>query len=94
MKLSGLHLLLTYQCDLECDHCFVWGSPWQNGTMTLRNIRKILQQAKEVDTIKWIYFEGGEPFLYYPILIRAVKESVEQQSEHALEVRPRAFGSV
>ena len=31
MKLTGLHLLLTYQCVLECDHCFVWGSPWQKG---------------------------------------------------------------
>ena len=46
MKLSGLHLLLTYQCNLECDHCFVWGSPWQNGTMTLKNIRQILKQGR------------------------------------------------
>ena len=65
MKLSGLHLLLTYQCNLECDHCFVWGSPWQTGTMTLQNIRHFLQQAKDISTIKSIYFEGGEPFLYY-----------------------------
>ena len=34
MKLSGLHLLLTCQCTFECDHCFVWGSPWQSGVMT------------------------------------------------------------
>ena len=38
MKLSGLHLLLTYQCTFECDHCFVWGSPWQTGTLTLEQI--------------------------------------------------------
>jgi len=29
MKLSSLHVLLTYQCNYECDHCFVWGSPRQ-----------------------------------------------------------------
>ena len=46
MKLSGLHLLLTYQCNLECDHCFVWGSPWQSGTMTLHIIQEILKQAR------------------------------------------------
>ncbi len=63
MKLSGLHLLMTYQCNLECDHCFVWGSPWQTGTLTLENIRHILEQAKDIETIKSIYFEGGEPFL-------------------------------
>ena len=75
MKLSGLHLLLTYQCNLECDHCFVWGSPWQSGTMTLRNVRHILQQAKDLGTVKWFYFEGGEPFLYYAILLKGVQEA-------------------
>ncbi len=75
MKLTGLHLLLTYQCTLECDHCFVWGSPWQNGTMTLSNVHDILQQAKEVGSIKSIYFEGGEPFLYYATLLSSVREA-------------------
>lgn len=75
MKLSGLHLLLTYQCNLECDHCFVWGSPWQSGTMILRNVRYILQQAKDLGTVKWFYFEGGEPFLYYAILLKGVQEA-------------------
>jgi organic radical activating enzyme len=75
MTLLGLHLLLTYQCNLECDHCFVWGSPWQTGTMTLRDIRRILGQAKEVSTVEWIYFEGGEPFLYYPIMYRGIQEA-------------------
>jgi hypothetical protein len=75
MNLSGLHLLLTYQCTFECDHCFVWGSPWQNGTMTLQDIRHILQQARESGTVKSIYFEGGEAFLYYPILLAGVQEA-------------------
>jgi hypothetical protein len=75
MELTGLHFLLTYECTYECDHCFVWGSPFQSGTMTLGKIRHILSQAEDVGTIKWIYFEGGEPFLYYPILLEAVRES-------------------
>ncbi len=73
MTLSGLHLLLTYQCNMECDHCFVWGSPRQSGTMTLGCIRRILRQARNLDTVKSIYFEGGEPFLYYPVLVRGVR---------------------
>jgi len=75
MELSGLHLLLTYQCNLECDHCFVWGSPWQSGTMILRNVRHILQQAEDLGTVKWIYFEGGEPFLYYAVLLKSIQEA-------------------
>ena len=73
MKLSGLHLLLTYQCTLECDHCFVWGSPWQSGTMSVADIRHILTQANNVGTVESIYFEGGEPFLYYATLLKGVQ---------------------
>jgi len=76
MKLSGLHILLTYQCTYECDHCFVWGSPWQTGTLTLEQIENILQQAKEAG-VGSIYFEGGEPFLYYAILAKAVHKAAD-----------------
>jgi hypothetical protein len=75
MNISGLHLLLTYQCNLECDHCFAWGSPWQTGTITLERIREILRQASELGTVEWFYFEGGEPFLFYPIMVRGVEEA-------------------
>jgi hypothetical protein len=73
MKLTGLHLLLTYKCLYECDHCFAWGSPRQSGTMSLRQIEDILEQAADTGTIESIYFEGGEPFLYHAILQRCVQ---------------------
>ncbi|NOZ26555.1 MAG: radical SAM protein [Chloroflexi bacterium] len=78
MEVSGLHLLLTYQCSLACDHCFVWGSPWQSGTMGLKEIREILRQARELGTVGWIFFEGGEPFLYYPVLVKGVEEAAHE----------------
>jgi hypothetical protein len=78
MHLTGLHLLVTYQCTFECDHCFVWGSPRQEGTLTLQDIRSILDQAQELGTIQSIYFEGGEPFLFYPILVQAVNEAARR----------------
>ena len=77
IKLNGVHLLLTFQCTFECDHCFVWGSPWQSGTMTIADIRSILSQAKEAETIEWIYFEGGEPFLYYQTMLRGIDQAID-----------------
>jgi MoaA/NifB/PqqE/SkfB family radical SAM enzyme len=77
LALTGLHLLLTYRCDMECDHCFVWGSPQSSSTMTLRDIQKILKQGRDLGTVEWIYFEGGEPFLYYPVLVRGVEKAAE-----------------
>ncbi len=76
MKLSGLHILLTYQCTFECDHCFVWGSPRQSGVLTIKQVELILNQAKDAG-LDWIYFEGGEPFLYYAVLVKGVKMAAE-----------------
>jgi organic radical activating enzyme len=73
--LSGLHLLLSYACNYECDHCFVWGSPSQTGTMDAKVIDHVLDEAEALGSIEWIYFEGGEPFLYYETLLRGVREA-------------------
>ena len=75
MLLRGLHLLLTYQCLYECDHCFVWSGPRQSGTFTIDQLRGVLRQAGELGTVRWVYFEGGEPFLYYPTLVWGVGEA-------------------
>lgn len=77
ITLTGLHILLTYRCTHRCDHCFVWGSPDQNGTMTLAQVKDILRQAREVGAIEWIYFEGGEPFLFYALLRESVRAARE-----------------
>ena len=74
MGLRELHLLMTYQCTFECDHCFVWGSPSQTGTMTLNQVRELLDQGEELGTIQGIAFEGGEPFMYYATLLESVRE--------------------
>jgi len=75
--LRGVHFLLTYRCDVECDHCFVWGSPKARGVFTLKRIRRILTEAQKLGTIERVSMEGGEPFLYYPLMVRAVEEAVK-----------------
>jgi hypothetical protein len=76
--LSGLHLLLTYECNFECDHCFVWGGPDRNGTMSFATVEHILEEAGRVGTVDWIYFEGGEPFLHYRLLCDGVRWAQRQ----------------
>jgi MoaA/NifB/PqqE/SkfB family radical SAM enzyme len=71
--LTGLHFLLTYMCNSECDHCFVYSGPQARGTFTLSQIRDILDEAVKIGTIEWIYLEGGEPFLFYPIMLEGTK---------------------
>ncbi len=71
--LTGIHILLTYKCNLECDHCFLYSSPKAKGVMTLPQIRRILDESRKIGTVEWIYFEGGEPFLFYPSLLEGVR---------------------
>jgi radical SAM family protein len=71
--LTGIHFILTYTCNLECDHCFVYSGPNARGTFTINQIKKVLEEAAAIGTVEWIYFEGGEPFLYYPLMLEGIK---------------------
>ncbi len=77
MRLTGLHILLTYACNFECDHCFVWSGPFRAGTLTVPQVEDVLDQAREAATVEWIYFEGGEPFLYHGLLRFGVRRAAE-----------------
>ena len=69
MPITRVHLLQTYQCNFECDHCFTHSRPEAKGVMKIADIRQILDAAHKVGTVEWIYFEGGEPFLYYQTML-------------------------
>ena len=73
--LTGIHILLTYRCTLECDHCFLYSSPRAEGTMTLAQVRGILGEAQKIATVEWIYFEGGEPLLYSLSMLEGVRQA-------------------
>jgi MoaA/NifB/PqqE/SkfB family radical SAM enzyme len=75
MPLTGIHFLLSYQCTSECDHCFVWSSPRAGGTIRLETMLNVLDQAEELGTVNNIYFEGGEPFLFYPLLLEGLRQA-------------------
>jgi hypothetical protein len=41
--------------------------------MTIQQIRNVLDEAQRIGTISDIYFEGGEPFLFYPVMVEGVR---------------------
>lgn len=73
--LTGIHFLLTYKCTFECDHCFVFGSPFAAGTFTLHQVHTVLDEARKIGTVKTIYFEGGEAFLFYPLMLESIRQA-------------------
>jgi MoaA/NifB/PqqE/SkfB family radical SAM enzyme len=38
-------------------------------------VTRILEQIHLLDSVEWIIFEGGEPFLVYPLLLTSVKHA-------------------
>jgi hypothetical protein len=73
--LTGIHFILTYRCNFECDHCFLYCSPWSEGTFTIDHVGTVLKEAEKIGTVEWIFFEGGEPILYYPMLVEGIRRA-------------------
>jgi len=75
VSLKGVHFLLSYKCDLECDHCFVWGNPNAKGAFHIAQVKQILNEARKLETLTYVSVEGGEPFLHYPIMLKTVQDA-------------------
>jgi MoaA/NifB/PqqE/SkfB family radical SAM enzyme len=71
--LTGIHFLLTYTCLYQCDHCFLYCSPSAEGTFTFDDIAAILDDGQQLGSVEWVYFEGGEPFLFYPLMLQGIR---------------------
>lgn len=89
--LTGIHFILTYTCNFECDHCFLYCSPWSQGTFTIEQVTRVLNEAWKIGTIEWIFYEGGEPFLFFPLLNESVKRA--HQSGFKVGVVTNAYGA-
>ena len=72
-KLTGIHFLLSYKCDSECDHCFLYSSPQAKGTFTANQMKEALHELARIETVETVFFEGGEPFLFYPLMQEGIK---------------------
>lgn len=58
----------------------MFGGPDAEGVMRIEDIRRILGEGKKAG-IESICIEGGEPFLYYPVLLWTVRKAVEMGME-------------
>lgn len=72
--LEQVHFLLTYRCIFECDHCFVFSGPGApERTFTLSEVRTVLEESRKTGSVDTVYFEGGEAFLAYPLLLECIR---------------------
>jgi|ERR1017187_399437 MoaA/NifB/PqqE/SkfB family radical SAM enzyme len=67
--LKGIHILLTNTCVWECDHCLLHWAPCARGIFTVEQLHRVFDEIERIGSIEEVYFEGGEPLLYHPVLM-------------------------
>ena len=66
-----LSFFITERCNLRCKHCIA--SAEANGRdMALADLRRWLEEAAAIDRVKTVCMTGGEPFVVYDTLQRAI----------------------
>lgn len=89
-------VLLSYKCNSECKHCMYACSPkWKDYWISEEDLKRVLAQlsgkikgslfgSNSVGVNSGLHFTGGEPFLNFDLLLKAVEMA------HELEI-PSTF---
>jgi MoaA/NifB/PqqE/SkfB family radical SAM enzyme len=51
----------------------VYSSPRAKGTFTLKQMKEVFSELAKIGTVESIYFECGEPFLFYPVMCEGIR---------------------
>ncbi len=68
-----LSVITTYKCTAACEHCCFGCDSEETESIPPENIRKYIQQATEIPSIKVVVFTGGECFMLGKELDNCVK---------------------
>jgi hypothetical protein len=60
--------------------------------MTLPQIRNVLDESRRIGSVEWIYFEGGEPFLFYPSMLEGIRIARDMGFE--VGIVTNAYGAI
>jgi MoaA/NifB/PqqE/SkfB family radical SAM enzyme len=83
-------IFLSYKCTSECRHCMYACSPkWKSDWISVKDLEEVLTQLaakinkrypaefKKIGINYGIHFTGGEPFLNFELLLKAVEIASE-----------------
>jgi hypothetical protein len=63
-------LILSYRCHSGCKHClYNCGPGWEKDPMSPEVLRQALEAVTAWPRPPQVHFTGGEPFLYFPLLL-------------------------
>lgn len=62
-------ILLTFKCNAMCEECCFECGPKNPFALTKENIKNVIDQISEMESINFIVWTGGEAFLNYNLLL-------------------------
>lgn len=68
-----LGLLITNKCNFACRHCCNESGPANANTVPIEDVARLIDEARDVPSIREVGLSGGEPFLYLPIVRQIVR---------------------
>ncbi len=83
--LKGIHFILTYMCNFQCDHCFLYCHPFASGSFSIQQVKDSLEEFKKIESITSVGFEGGEAFLFYPVLCESVRIATQKGFDTSIQ---------
>jgi MoaA/NifB/PqqE/SkfB family radical SAM enzyme len=67
-----LGLILTEQCNISCRHCWFGSGPGKKNRMAPGEAMGYILQIREIPSVDWVSFSGGEPFLFPDLLQKLI----------------------
>jgi len=67
-------------------------SPRSSGTFTIKQVTRVLEEARKIGTVEWVFYEGGEPFLFFPLMIEGIKRA--RKMNFKVGVVTNAYGAI
>ncbi len=62
---SFMMIFLLEECNFSCDHCVREDEPMPPGyKLSFEQLKTCLEDCKNLKTIEWVHFSGGEPTLW------------------------------
>ena len=73
IKLKGISFILTYQCNLDCAHCFFSHDSRKGCVLGPTTVKNCLDDIQDIFHLEWLHVTGGEPFLFQNSLMEIIK---------------------
>jgi hypothetical protein len=73
-----LAIHVTYRCPARCSHCCFSSDIFKTGNLPVEIIKRAIDEASNLPSLRLVGFTGGDPFLHREILASSIAHAKER----------------